>query len=467
MDPISPFFLGFSIFTSAVMATYLLRHLFFTIFTLAHRKPRNHKRALKWRPKVTILVPAHNEEKVIGQLLKYLTKLRYKPYDIVVIDDASKDRTGEIAERISAKTQIPHIHIVHRIHGGNGKSLALNDALAYARGEILIFFDADYIPKRYLIQHLLRGFSRSDVAAVQGYIEVRNHSRALISKVVRLERLAGYRISQYARNELFLMPQLGGTVMAVRRRALEDLNGFNDKALAEDTDLTLRLTLQGYRVNYVLDARSSEEAVESIRAYWRQRHRWAFGHMQCALKYSSKILRSPLRLKVKLDALLCLGVYFVPLFVGLSWILSGLGVIMGFPLPLWTLSLSALSIFSAVGNFAPIFEIVVGAVLDRVPRALLWLPLIPLMYGVNVIICANALLDLALGKPASWSHTPHNGSSHLPLFSVNMTQPFPRRIHPSMYAAGQDLLVSDVRKHAPSHSAGCPGAGLNHGFGTA
>jgi cellulose synthase/poly-beta-1,6-N-acetylglucosamine synthase-like glycosyltransferase len=420
MAPLPLFFYILSLMVSAVMATYLLRHLLFTIFTLAQGKPRNHKRALKWRPKVTILIPAHNEEKVIGQLLKYLTKLKYKPYDVVLVNDASTDRTGEIAQRISAKTQSPHIHIVSRQQGGNGKSLALNDALAYARGEILIFFDADYIPKRYLIQHLLRGFNRPDVAAVQGYISVRNHSSSLISKVVRLERLAGYRISQFARNELFLMPQLAGTVMAVRRRALEDLNGFND-TLAEDTDLTLRLTLQGYRVNYVLDASSSEEAVESVRTYFQQRHRWALGHMQCALRYSGKILRSPLRLKVKLDALLCLGVYFVPLLVGLSWILSGLGVIIGFPLPTWTLSLSALSIFSAVGNFAPVFEIIAGAVLERVPRSLLWLPLIPLMYGVNVIICAKALLDLALHKPNCWNHTRHNGSSHLPLFSVNMT----------------------------------------------
>jgi cellulose synthase/poly-beta-1,6-N-acetylglucosamine synthase-like glycosyltransferase len=422
MDSISPFFLGFSIFTSGIMALYLLRHLIFTAYSLAYRKVQHPSRMSKWNPSVTILIPAYNEEKVIGQLLKYVTKLRYKgSYDVVLVNDASKDRTGEIIERISAKTQSPHIHIVTRLEGGHGKSIALNDALAYARGEILIFFDADYIPSRYFIQHLLRGFSTSEVAAVQGYISVRNHSRALISKVVRLERLAGYRISQYARNELFLMPQLGGTVMAVRRRALEDLNGFNERALAEDTDLTLRLMLRGHRVNYVLDARSSEEAVESIRTYWRQRHRWALGHMQCALRYSGKILRSRLGLRVKLDALLCLGVYFVPLLVGLSWILSVAALFMGIALPLWSWSLSVFSVFSAVGNFAPLFEVASGALLEGSGKALLWVPLLPFMYLLNTIICAKALLNLAFRKPASWSHTQHNGSSHLPLFSVNMT----------------------------------------------
>ena len=411
MEPLPLFFYAFSLSVSAIMATYLLRHLIFTTYILAHRKPRNHKRLLHWRPSVTVLIPAHNEEKVIGQLLKYLTKLKYKPYDIVVVNDASKDRTGEIAERISASTQKPQIQVIHRARGGNGKSLALNEALAHAKGEILIFFDADYLPHKNLIQHLLRGFTRPDVAAVQGYIEVRNHTRALISKVVRLERLAGYRISQHARGQLRLMPQLGGTVMAVRRKALEELSGFNPQALAEDTDLTLRLILRGHRVHYALDARSSEEAVEGMRAYWRQRHRWALGHMQCALRYSWKILRSQLGLRMKLDALLCLGVYFVPLLVGLSWILSGAAVILGFPLPTWTLSLSALSIFSALGNFAPIFEIIAGATLEGAHRALLWLPLIPVIYVVNVIICAKALWDLALQRTYRWAHTDHNGAT--------------------------------------------------------
>jgi len=419
MNPTFPFFLSFSIFASLIMSLYLVRHFIFTAYSLVYRKVQHPSRMSKWNPSVTILIPAHNEENCIGQLLKYLTKLKYKgSYNVVLVNDASTDRTGEIAERISASTRSPHISIVSRQQGGNGKSFALNDALAYARGEILIFFDADYIPSRYLIQHLLRGFNRPDVAAVQGYISVRNHTRSLISKVVRLERLAGYRISQYARNELFLMSQLGGTVMAVRRKALEELCGFNTKALAEDTDLTLRLILRGYRVHYALDARSSEEAVESMRAYWRQRSRWALGHMQCALRYSVKILRSRLCLKAKLDWLLCLGTYFLPLLVGLSWILSGAAVILGFPLPMWTLSLSALSIFSAVGNFAPVFEVISGALLEGSRKALLWLPLLPLMYVVNVIVCAKALLDLALRKPSySWNHTRHNGS-HFPSFSV-------------------------------------------------
>lgn len=388
------------------MALYLLRHLIFTTYILTRRKHRNRKRALKWFPSVTVLIPAHNEEKVIGQLLKRLIGLSYKgSYDVIVVDDASQDRTGEIADKIAAATRKPRIHVVHRAEGGYGKPLALNEALAYASGEILVFFDADYIPKKGVIQLLLRGFSRPDVAAVQGYISVRNHSRALISKVVRLERLAGYRISQHARGELGLMPQLGGTVMAVRRQVLKELSGFNPEALAEDTDLTVRLILHGYRVHYRLDARSSEEAVESIRAYWRQRHRWALGHMQCALRYSVKILRSRLSLRTKLDAVLCLGTYFLPLLVGFSWILFFMGV----PLPLWTCSLSVVSIFSVLGNFAPVFEIIAAAYLERAHKALLWLPLLPLMYAVNVLICSKAFVDLVLKRRPAWCHTKHNG----------------------------------------------------------
>ena len=144
--------------------------------------------------------------------------------------------------------------------------------------------------------------------------------------------------------------------------------------------------------------------------------------MQCAVRYSVKILRSRLSLRTKLDAVLCLGTYFLPLLVGLSWILSVAALFMGVPLPLWTWTISAVSVFSVLGNFAPVFEVASGAWLEGSRKALLWLPLLPLMYVVNVIVCAKALADLALRKPYSWNHTRHNGSSHFPSFSVFMSK---------------------------------------------
>ena len=89
--------------------------------------------------------------------------------------------------------------------------------------------------------------------------------------------------------------------------------------MAEDTDLTFRVYLAGYKVRYVNDAESYEEAVESWRAYWKQRYRWTKGHMQCAFKHWFRVLRSNnLGLKEKNDGLLLLNVYFMPVFVLLS-----------------------------------------------------------------------------------------------------------------------------------------------------
>jgi cellulose synthase/poly-beta-1,6-N-acetylglucosamine synthase-like glycosyltransferase len=93
--------------------------------------------------------------------------------------------------------------------------------------------------------------------------------------------------------------------------------------LAEDTDLTFKVYLAGYKVRYVNDAECYEEAVENWRSYWRQRSRWAKGIMQCAFRYLWLLARSKnLRLREKIDGFLLLNVYFVSILVGLAWILG-------------------------------------------------------------------------------------------------------------------------------------------------
>ena len=393
------------------MATYLVRHHLFTFYGLIQhfRKPRETLALLK--PTVTVIVPAHNEENVIGDLLRRLKKLSYPShYDVLVVDDSSTDRTGPIADKIARRSRYPIVHVLHRKNGCNGKPSALNEALESAQGEVLVFFDADYKPDRDIIERLLHGFNGSKVAAVQGYIDVENHKSSWITKIVRLERLAGYRVSQFSKDGLGLVPQLGGTVMAIRRDALISAGGFNAGALAEDTDLTVRFALHGWKIGYELMARSTEEAVDTVKAYFRQRSRWAHGHMQCARRYSWKVLRcASLSRKEKVDLFLCLGTYFLPVLVGFGWIVSAAMLLLGYQLPLWNLGLCTLNVFGAVGNFAPVTEVILGAALEHSKKALLWLPLLPLAYVLNVIICAKALFDLIMRKQCRWSHTKHNG----------------------------------------------------------
>jgi len=403
-----------------VMLVYLVRHYAFSLSALYYSRGQPHytSHSLSHRPKVTILIPARNEERVLGRLLHRISELTYPKdkLEVVVIDDASSDRTGKIAEEFSESHA--YVSMIHRSpeNGGNGKSEALNEGLKNSKGEIVFCFDSDYYPQRDIIEKLSAYFIDPEVGAVQGRVTVLNEPSSLVTRLVALERIGGYRVDQLARDDLSLIPQYGGTAGGFRRNLIESLGGWNPHMLAEDTDLTFRVYLAGYKVRYVNEAECYEEAVENWRAYWRQRHRWALGHMQCFFKHVTPVMRSDkLRLREKVDGLLLLSVYFIPILVGLSWLL-GAAIFFFWP-TFWVQSaLTLLPIFaySSVGNFALFFEVGVGAYLDRRTWMIWLIPLLLLSFVFNVLICCQALAEISLSrvngkKSFRWSKTSHNG----------------------------------------------------------
>jgi cellulose synthase/poly-beta-1,6-N-acetylglucosamine synthase-like glycosyltransferase len=413
---------SFFFFLAAVMITYLIRHYIFTFAVLKNaQKPKNSTtiRNITHQPSVSILIPAHNEEKVIGRLLQRLTELTYSKdkMQVIVIDDASTDKTGRIVEEYS-KTY-SYIEVIHRNkeEGGRGKASALNAGLEHAKNEIILCFDADYYPQRDIIEKLASVFSDPCVGAVQGRVTVLNEPQNIVTRLVALERIGGYRIDQQARYTLELIPQFGGTVGGFRRSLLKSLGGWDESILAEDTDLTFRAYLSGYKVCYVNDAECYEEAVENWRDYWKQRYRWAKGHMQCFFKHWFSVLRSnKLRVREKIDGLLLLNIYFMPVWVLLSWVIGiplffikysqGFGV-------QWTLV--PIALYSFVGNFAPFFEVGAGAYLDGRTRANRLIPLLIFTFLYNILICTKAFIDLLISKITGkntnhWERTNHTGN---------------------------------------------------------
>jgi len=410
------------IFLVIIMLAYLIRHYIFTIVALYYHHERHNytPQSMMHRPTVSVLIPAHNEEEVIGRILQRMTELTY-PKDklqIIVIDDASTDRTSEITDKFADNHK--SIKVVHRYRENDvgGKSAALNEGLEYATGEIIYCFDADYYPQRDILEKLTVYFTDPKIGAVQGRVTVLNEPNTLVTRLVSLERIGGYRVDQKSRDDLQLIPQYGGTVGGFRRHLIEFLGGWAPNMLAEDTDLTFRVYLAGYKVRYVNEAECYEEAVENWRAYWHQRYRWSKGHMQCAFKHLWPMIRSKnLRLREKIDGLLLLNVYFVPIIVGLAWLL---GAIIFFTQSFqWaTLCWVPLSIvvYSTTGNFAPFFEVGIGAYLDHRKEACRLIPLLLLVFLYNMMICTKAFLDLCISKVSGndyykWVKTSHNGGN--------------------------------------------------------
>ena len=409
---------SFFLFSRSVLVLYMFRHYVFSFAAIKHRSESwQSDQCVVFQPLVSIIVPARNEEGVIGRLLQRLVELTYprSKLEVIVVDDQSADRTGEIAEFYASR--YPNLFkVVHREVGGLGKALVLNEGLKHAKGEFVCFFDADYVPQRDILEKMLPYFLDPEVGAVQGRVFVLNESQSLVSRIVALERLGGYRVNQYARDLLGLLPQYAGTVGIVRRSLLLRLDGFNPNTLAEDTDLTFRIRLAGFQIKYVNYAESGEESVRGWRRYWCQRKRWAKGHMQCAFKYVLPLLKSrkvPFRQKV--DGFLLLNIYFLPVLVMSSWVL--LLAVWMFKLSTWIpfeVAFVSGVFFVLHGNPAPFVEVIAGALCDKRRKLVLFAPLLVWSYFVNMVICCVAFLDLVVSRiagrnPNHWHKTVHDG----------------------------------------------------------
>jgi cellulose synthase/poly-beta-1,6-N-acetylglucosamine synthase-like glycosyltransferase len=417
-------FQGFFLFFSILIVVSLIRHYIFTFSVLRQlRKPQKQValQGTSFEPTVSILIPAHNEEKVIGQLIQCIVELTYpqNKLQVIVIDDASSDKTGEIAESYSKKYS--YINTLHREpkSGGRGKASALNFGLKYAIGEIVLCFDSDYLPQGNFVEKLVKEFVNPTVGAVQGRPVVMNEPKNMVTRLVALERIGGYRVDQEARNVLGLVPQFGGTAGGFRRSLIESLGGFDETMLTEDTDLTFQIYLEGFNVSYAGDAECYEEAVDSWKSYWRQRHRWARGHMEVCFKHAFKVLKSKkLNSKQKIDGLLLLHIYFMPIITSIAFLIGATLIFLGrsqFVDILW-LSLP-LSFYSFVGNFAPFFEVGIGAYLDGRTRIQWLAPLLIFAFLYNLLICTKAFFDLLISKilrkkGSRWSKTEHKGNGN-------------------------------------------------------
>ena len=373
----------------AVLLVYTLRHYLFTLNRLfgRHRQPYVDIGTAAW-PRVAVFVPCHDEERVLGHMLDALLACDY-PADqltIIPIDDRSTDSTGAImagyAERFPGRLR-PFV----RRGGKPGKAAALKEATAASDAGIHLVFDADYLPGRGLIKQLVGPFFDPEVGAVMGRVVPMNVGKSLLTRLLDLERTGGYQVDQQARMNLGLIPQYGGTVGGVRLAALQDVGGWRDDTLAEDTDITFRLVLKGWEVVYQNRSECYEEVPETWPSRIRQIKRWAKGHNQSLVRYWWPLLKRPshIRRRTVVDGMLLLGVFAVgPLLLvgyGLAVALYYLGV----PLSAGLMAILAVAMYSTLGNFAAFFEVAAGARLDGSRGRIRLLPFLIVGFLVSLV----------------------------------------------------------------------------------
>src|SRR5438132_12901436 len=293
--------------------------------------------------------------------------VRYPADKILVIpvNDRSTDRTREIIDTF-VENFPGRIRPFHRIGGKAGKAAALKDAMELVDTEVILIFDADYIPGAGLIRQLVAPFFDPEVGGVMGRVVPLNVGVNLLTRMLDLERAGGYQVDQQARMNLRLVPQHGGTVAGVRVSALREVGGWNDDSLTEDTDLTYRLLLAGWKTVYQNRSECYEEVPEAWPVRIRQIMRWAKGHNQALASYGLRILlaRNCATLRERIDGFLLLGVYAMAPLTLIGWLLA-LGVFYQGVAPLHGLiALLAFTAYATMGNFAAFFEIAAAARLD-------------------------------------------------------------------------------------------------------
>lgn len=396
-----------------IVMVYAARHYLFTLvrmFSPGHDLYRDIEEG-DW-PTVTVQIAAHNEEAVIAHCLDALLNASYPPerLRLMPVNDRSSDRTREIIDAYAAMHP-GRITPFHRDLGKPGKSAALKDALDSVQSRILIVFDADYVPSRGLIKRLVTPFFDPEIGAVMGRVVPLNANTNLLTRLLTIERSGGYQVDQQARMQLGLVPQYGGTTGGVRVSALRQIGGWHDDTLAEDTDVTYRLLLAGWKTAYQNRAECYEEVPETWKVRIRQIQRWAKGHNQALGRHMLALLRSPrVRMREKVDGALLLGVYVMAPILCIAWILVVvlfyLGQMLFAEVVFLTLCVFA---YGSLGNFAAFFELAAGTHLDRRRESARLLPLVLFSFIISLVAVTramfSALRDLLTRRELQWHKT--------------------------------------------------------------
>lgn len=247
--------------------------------------------ALGLCPPVSVLIAAYNEEKVIAQTLRAVLTSAYPgEIEVVVVDDGSNDNTAAIVAGMAQSDD--RIHLLRQIN--LGKAMALKTGFDAVCHEIVVSLDADTQFAPETIGELVRPFADPAVAAVSGRARVGN-PKTLVARFQSLEYTCGFNLDRRAYHLLNCITVVPGAVSAFKKSAVFAAGGISTETLAEDTDLTLSLHRYGHKICYAPGGVAWTEAPETIRAFAKQRFRWAYGTLQCLWKHRDLLFNGKYR----------------------------------------------------------------------------------------------------------------------------------------------------------------------------
>ena len=264
-------------------------------------------------PTCTILIPAHNEEKVIGATLESMLQLDY-PKDklkIVVVNDGSSDSTKSIIGQYVKRDSRVVLYDVPAGEGGKGKSRALNLGFRQTDSEIVAIYDADNTPHRDSLRYLATQLEKqAELGAVIGKFRTVNKNETLLTRFINIETLSFQSMLQAGRWQMHNIATLPGTNFVIRSSLIRQLGGWDEEALTEDSELSIRIYEAGYKIKFIPYALTYEQEPQEWRVWLKQRMRWVRGNNYVIAKFWKEIPNFKSK-RMAFDLLYTLSLYYL------------------------------------------------------------------------------------------------------------------------------------------------------------
>lgn len=276
-------------------------------------------------PFISVFIPAHNEENTIESTVRSVCNSEYYKYDdvnfeVIVINDGSTDRTGEILSHL--KKDLPQLKIVtrHPPRSGKGKGFVLNDALTLSRGEVIGVFDADTQIKPDYLMTIVQ-YLNGDIDGVQSRVKMLNKDENYLARMQHVE-FASFGNTLTAKDNLGSTGFLGGNGQFVKKEAIINAGRWDGFAVTEDLNLAIKIILKRGKIRYCGECAVYQEAVTDWKAFFRQRVRWAIGNFETLFVYMPQIVRAKISIPKKFNVIEHISFYSFNLLIFFGFLVT-------------------------------------------------------------------------------------------------------------------------------------------------
>lgn len=283
---------------------------------------------LNYEPFVSIIIPSHNEEKVIEKTAENILAIDYKKLEIIVVDDRSTDSTPQVIEGLSKK--FPKVrHHIREKDAFPGKSAVLNEVLPMAKGEVICVFDADARVEPDFLKNILPYLAEMETGAVQARKVILNRDFNFLTRCQDNEYILDTHF-QSGRDTIKGAVELRGNGQLIKKEALLDVGGWNNYSITDDLDLSTRLHLKGWDVRLAEDVSVYEEGITRFLPLLRQRRRWIEGSIRRYLDYFAEITTSKnISFRASLDMYCYIAEFAMPVWLISEPVIQGIRIVKG------------------------------------------------------------------------------------------------------------------------------------------